>query len=956
MLDDKWYFIVPDLDESKIKDNNELPVHCPYHDDNKISASINTEKNVFNCLTCEDKKGSLDFLLKEKFGFGPGDKINEFLESKLTNYQVKNIKTDKFFSLEMSQKFHFSPTVLNDLKVFKNPNYPNSEFSLPVFIEESLFDVRTYFPAGNPKWRGEAKTKTGLIIPYDIWKNDKRPTLICAGEKDMLIARSKGFNAITITGGENRLPRSLSWFKNKEVVIVYDNDDTGRKGAVKLASNLLKVTSKVKNVTSFHDVCIHKGEDIYDFFIKYGKNEDDLSILINYTPYYTMSSNVEVLYETLPLTIFHETLADPDNYNKLHRSIVKLQTDFSQKSAIPKEIEVFYHYQIQGVKSKIMEKGREPFKVRFDSSNLLETLKYLNEQSPKAKEKMIEQIAIRQIYDQNKDFSLIQIDAYQPKYDESKKFYISAAVVTSKELKFGEKSSAESTQERLAFYNSDITRGSTDVNVGDEIEIVYRISYDPSFKGQNKLVVHLHSIVSKNQTIDNFEISQNVISSLIKFQPPFQTEDTLQRQIDRFYEMGKVYLAAPFMSKELFLANELLFHSVLMINHFGAKESGVLEGFVCGDTQGGKSSVTKNMINHYGVGISKSISSPTFPGGLIGGSYQIGNISTIKPGIIPNSNKKLLVLEEFQTAKEDVLKIIREFRTSKVVDIVRVSNQVSWEANLRFMIISNPPFGKPIKDFPRGGVEIIQKLIPEGPDISRFDYFLLVPPKPRIDLTTTSDDKIVPFDKEDYQNRINWVWSRKPENILIGDKFTKQLNKAARWLEEKYLLQYLSTQFPIFGQNLPKKIFKIAIAFAGILVSTSDFINIYVREEHIALATKFLDSLYDNDNFKILQEIERERVYDAVALTEGDVVQIKSWIENAERSKGIEKLALSGGIYKEDMKSEIGTEQKDADKFFSQLSSFNYVKIIDKKLIPSRRFKAGYNEALRRIKKENHGR
>ena len=61
-----------------------------------------------------------------------------------------------------------------------------------------------------------------MIIPFNIWKDspEHKTTLICAGEKDMALARTHGFNAITLTGGEKSIPKFLNAFKNRKVAIV----------------------------------------------------------------------------------------------------------------------------------------------------------------------------------------------------------------------------------------------------------------------------------------------------------------------------------------------------------------------------------------------------------------------------------------------------------------------------------------------------------------------------------------------------------------------------------------------------------------------------------------------------------------------------------------------------------------------------------------------------------------
>ena len=77
----------------------------------------------------------------------------------------------------------------------------------------------------------------------------------------MAIARTNGFNAITLTGGEQCLPSTPKLFKDRIVAICYDNDTAGKTGAYKVANCLLKYTPYVKVVLNFHEGMEEKEEE-----------------------------------------------------------------------------------------------------------------------------------------------------------------------------------------------------------------------------------------------------------------------------------------------------------------------------------------------------------------------------------------------------------------------------------------------------------------------------------------------------------------------------------------------------------------------------------------------------------------------------------------------------------------------------------------------------------------------
>ena len=139
---------------------------------------------------------------------------------------------------EVIEKLHnlkINDGVIEELKL----GYMTNCLAIPVFKNGNLINIARYninkIP-NKPKNEYNKNANTGDIIPFDIWKKDNRPTIICEGEKDMLVARSNGYNAITLTGGaQTNLQKDyLPLFKGRTVYICYDNDDAGRKGALLL--------------------------------------------------------------------------------------------------------------------------------------------------------------------------------------------------------------------------------------------------------------------------------------------------------------------------------------------------------------------------------------------------------------------------------------------------------------------------------------------------------------------------------------------------------------------------------------------------------------------------------------------------------------------------------------------------------------------------------------------------
>ena len=112
--------------------------------------------------------------------------------------------------------------------------------------------------------------------------------LICEGVKDALIASCHGFVSVACHGGA----KALSSYKNnrvlrydledKDVCIIYDNDQSGRDGAKALHQLITdQYECKSVNIIDLSSTCTAQGDDLTDYFLKYRKTPDDLIKLID---------------------------------------------------------------------------------------------------------------------------------------------------------------------------------------------------------------------------------------------------------------------------------------------------------------------------------------------------------------------------------------------------------------------------------------------------------------------------------------------------------------------------------------------------------------------------------------------------------------------------------------------------------------------------------------------------
>jgi DNA primase len=152
-----------------------------------------------------------------------------------------------------------------------------------------------------PKYKYDKNIIGGMVTPYDVAVTCNS-FIITEGEKDMLTLQSFGVpNAVAKIGGaKTKIVGGLNMM-NKKIVIIYDCDNAGREGAIADADYLTDTfAAKVKVV----DLGLQNGEDVNDYFMKYGKSLKDLQDLIRNTPVHivqpkTKRTHVQALLDSL---------------------------------------------------------------------------------------------------------------------------------------------------------------------------------------------------------------------------------------------------------------------------------------------------------------------------------------------------------------------------------------------------------------------------------------------------------------------------------------------------------------------------------------------------------------------------------------------------------------------------------------------------------------------------------
>lgn len=869
------------------------------------SAHVNTANNLFNCKACGAGHNEITFMqtvLNCSFIFAK--KLQRCFDNDedLDNWNSVVQLTDE--GLSKINNLGISTEVAKELHMTA------SEYGIqfPVFMYDHLVDIRTYNPGHEPKVRSREGCPAGVIYPFDIWRMTPkhRVTVLCAGEKDMAVARSNGLNAITLTGGERALPQLLKEFEERDVVICYDNDSTGLSGARAVACKLYGVAKSVRICTGFHEICSEKGEDITDFFTKYNKTKEDLVKYLKEAPVFEPTENeLEACYPIVDLL----TATKPKYLNRMVRSNVQVVAT-SEASFVTPTIIMAEKFKAPDQDNHLMRVG-EVRDWELTEQNVEAILHLIDNNF---KEATIQQ-NIRTLLKIPLKEKYVRVKEYQRK--PVHKCYVTDLFETT---------SSEVLPMEFTAYSLDIKLES-----GKKYLVTYKLVPHP-YKGQ-QLTMLITNAVQASDSVSNFKITEETKAHLKEIQ---SIPGTVAEKIDNLTERVKGILGYDGNST-LIKALDLSYHTVLGFNFGNFKNvRGYLDTLIVGESRVGKSSTASGLRNTYELGTFTSLAgnSATIPG-LIGGSNKVNGSYQTRAGVIPQNHKGLIIFEEFGKSNSSIIKDLTDIRSSNEVRIARVSGTITLPAMVRMITLTNVKStdGQPrsIASYPNG-IAIITELIGTAEDIARYDMLVVL-----ADKGATAIDPLwqpaQPFDKAVYQSRIRWVWSRTADQILLDTDVLYYIVEQANELNKVY-----DSHIKIFGTEAWKKITRLAIAVAGYTVSTDEtYENIVVTKEHVDYAVTFFKDIYDNSTFKLKEYVEHERRFshideDGVAALQNIYEKHPSLVLQLEQTSSTSKNVL-GAV--------TGLNNDELNKALTLLTKALFIRFSNHDIIPTERFRKG---------------
>lgn len=912
-----------------LEGTKEQAVLCPFdhhttsgipYKETRPSAHVNTMEGLFHCKACNTGLSELQFIericgcdyaqaRKLQIAFSNDETLAEWEESVALSEETKQ----RALALGISEE------VLEELKIrTPAPPFPQDIISFPVFMYDHLIDIRNYNPGHTPKMRSRKDALAGLIIPFDLWRetDTNKITLICAGEKDMAIARSNGFNAITITGGERALPLPIEFFRDRKVAICYDHDDTGIAGANALANALLPYVKEVKVVTGFHEICTEKGEDITDFFMKYHKTRADLIKYIKETKPYTQVETAQKPIE-LPIVTLQQA-STPKYINQLVKTNIQVVGTMDQVFTVPTSV-VAEKTRLSGKDDSMKEGDIREWKLNED--NVADILHLIDNNF---KEDQIKDNLKTRMYIPAKERNiLIKRLAEETVY----KAYVTDLFETQ---------DMDAQPMEYTCYSL-----GNKLESGKKYLVTHKIIPHP-YKGQ-QLIMLITAAEQASDSVTNFKITEEVKHNLDIFRN-FESR-TAEKKVSAIARKVKGLLGYN-GNDQLIEAIDLSYHTALAFN-FGSFKNvrGYLETLIVGESRMGKSSTATALQKEYGLGafVSLAGNSATIAG-LVGGSNKTATGFQTRAGVIPQNHKGLIVFEELGKCAANVLAELTDIRSSNEVRIARVSGTMILPAWVRMITLTNTKHInnqiKPIASYPNG-ISIITELVPTAEDIARYDLILVLGDRGNSNINPLWEPE-EPFPTEAYRTRIRWVWSRTPEQIIFSDYVKRRIIEEANKLNEEF-----ECHIKIFGTECWKKICRLAIAIAGYTVSTDDsYENIIVTDTCVTAAVNFLRKAYDNPVFKLKEYVQHEKLF---STTDEAAVTLLQDIWN--KTPGVvQQLEQYASVTKNMLAATTGLGNEELNRTLNRLTKGLFIKVSNFEISPTERFRL----TLAQIERNTH--
>lgn len=706
-----------------------------------------------------------------------------------------------------------------------NIGWDGQRYTIPIYERNGeLVNVRRYkLNAKEPKdkmrsW-GTGLGSRRLFLSDILDRSDT--VIITEGETDALLGRQYDLPTMSHTAGAGAwYERWNEEFEGKIVYICYDCDDTGRRGARRVARSLEMFAKEIYIISL---PLKGKGDDLTDYFINQGYEASDFyDLMAQASESSRKSSHLSALRSDRAKKVSLESTMDPANHEKAIQFSATVAGKVQPAFIGPKRVE-FNCNEGGGTRcSRCPISGRNHFEIDIPEHDPV-VLAVLNKNTESRKKTLLAHVSI--------PHTCPDVEVEEPSVYSVEELIL----VPPADEQVGSMNSVD----RKVF-----NVGPHDTPVNTKVLFT---GMNTTSAADGRGVLQAWESERSTADIDTFKMTEEIYEKLSAFWPEEgQTPIAKMKEIVRDLEANVTKI---FKRPELHVAYDLVWHSVLNFKFKGVDlGKGWLELLVIGDTRTGKSEAAKRLCHHYRAGVLTTCEGATFAG-LVGGAQQMANTWVVSWGTVPLNDRRLVVLDEFGgIAEKGILEQMSSVRSSGVAQINKIKSSETM-ARTRLIWIANPADGSTVESYANGAMDAIRGLAKNPEDVARFDFALAVASQDvdANEINTERPPRVKHRYTQDLCGKlIHWVWSRTVDQVVWEKGVENYVLERARELGQQYIPEPPLIQV----ENVRIKLARMAVAVAGRLFSTDETGDLLVvGYEHVEAAVKLLNAFYKMESF-----------------------------------------------------------------------------------------------------------
>lgn len=804
--------------EKKPAGDGELRILCPFHEDSTPSCDIHTEKQVFVCRSCS-AAGDLASLFSRirkhpradvvaDFKLRYGDVDDKPIEAQVVEKAHKNLSQK--FKKELARRSIYD----NGIRKYRLGEQ-SGRITIPIRNSMGQFvNIRKHAIDGGAgkkviNIRGRGKMR---LFPIDQFKHD---TIVIVGGELKAIACEHILNpldigVVTASGGEGNWKEEFNpLFRDKKVYVCLDIDETGVTAAEIRCIQLFAFASTVHFVKLPLSVEEFPNGDVADFLSIGG----DLPGLLERTEVWEPENEATNETAEAIALILPQAIQPENTLKRISLSAVASAID-SSPYLVPKDVTPSCD------KSQPMC-GICPLKrhVKGESVCICPESEGLIEMTATTKK--------------------ARRDAIMHALGVPKCKSVDFAVTS--------------------YYKLDDAIISDDLNIVNVVSDKTRLNAifvdcDPqlleTYELTGKIVPHPKTqkaafIVSKSKPIDDSLSTFKLEQDLAHFQPDKWTVDEIENKLNAIYGELEPRVTRIYERRDMHILVDLAYHSTLFMRVGDMSVKAWVEVLIAGDSSQGKSWVTGNLAEFYGLGEKVECKNATVAG-LLGGLQKVNERWFASWGVIPTHDRRLVILEELKGMHKSVFSKLTDMRSSGIAEIPKIERQRT-HARTRLIALSNPRSALPVSSY-SFGIEVVRELIINLEDVRRFDACMVIgesevsPSLLQIGIRDNGNSEV--YDQASCRSLILWAWTRTAEQVVmdpIWDYICEVAGKiCARFTE----------RIPIVDKGSMKyKLGRLAAAVACRTFSTDDGETLVVRRCHVDFIERYLTRIYSTAVF-----------------------------------------------------------------------------------------------------------